>query len=166
MIHLFTKVPSRIKYAVTVAGLMILLGTVFYHYVENFAWVDSFYFSTIVLTTVGLGDFTPVTTIGKIFTSFYALIGISVVLYAVTAFGTYSVESQIYPDVIGKIAKVSARAKNSAKSSKIATEVHELAAKMDEKIKELEKEDLEIERLEKQNHKYHNENYKHEKYQY
>lgn len=166
MIQLVTKLPSKIKYAITIAGIMILIGTIFYHYFEKFNWIDSFYFSTIVLTTVGLGDLTPVTTTGKIFTSFYALIGISVVLYAVTAFGTYSVESQIYPDVIEKIAKVSSRAKQNAKSSKLATEVHELAAKMDKKIKELEKEDKKIEKLEKQNHKYYNESYKHDKYHY
>ncbi len=166
MIHLITKLPSRIKYALTVAGLMILIGTIFYHYVEHFNWVDSFYFSTIILTTVGLGDFAPVTVIGKLFTSIYALLGISVVLYAVTAFGTYSVESQIYPDVLGKIAKVSSRAKQSAKSSKLANEVHELAAKMDAKIKELENEDLEIERLERENHKYAHEKYSSDKYKH
>lgn len=157
MIHLITRLPSRIKYAVTVAILMIFIGTIFYHYTEHFGWVDSFYFSTIILTTVGLGDFAPVTVLGKLFTSIYALLGISVVLYAVTAFGTYTVESQIYPDVLGKIAKVSTRAKNSAKSSRLANEMHELAAKMDEKMKELEQEDKEIEKELK---------YKNQKYEY
>lgn len=156
MLDIFTKLPSRIKYAVTVAGVMILIGTIFYHFVEHFAWIDAFYFSTIVLTTVGLGDFFPVTVAGKLFTSFYALLGISVVLYAVTAFGAYTVESQLYPDVLGKIAKVSARAKQSAKTSKLADEVHDLAAKMDAKMKELEKEDHEIEKeLKYKNDKYH-----------
>jgi voltage-gated potassium channel len=42
--------------------------------------VDAFYFSVTTLTTVGLGDLTPKTTIGKLFTVAYIFAGLSIIL--------------------------------------------------------------------------------------
>lgn len=53
-------------------------GTVFYHNVEGLEIVDAIYLSAMTLTTVGYGDFTPQTDVGKLFTSVYALLGICV----------------------------------------------------------------------------------------
>ena len=68
-------------------GLLVLgllgSGTIFYMIVEDWSFVDSLYFSTIVLTTVGLGD-VPASDLGKLFTAVYALVGIGVLV----AFGT------------------------------------------------------------------------------
>ena len=36
--------------------LTIGVGSVFYHFIENWSWIDSIYFSVITLTTVGYGD--------------------------------------------------------------------------------------------------------------
>ncbi|MCT4638656.1 MAG: potassium channel family protein [Bacteroidales bacterium] len=62
------------------AGLTVLSGTIIYHYVEGWRWIDSFYFSVITLTTVGYGDLSPQTDFGKIFTTFYVIIGIGILL--------------------------------------------------------------------------------------
>lgn len=74
------KVPSKPKIApiVTAAVLTLLVGTIFYHYVEDFRWVDSVYFCVITLTTIGYGDIVPTTDAGKIFTIFYVIFGISI----------------------------------------------------------------------------------------
>lgn len=58
---------------------VITIGTVFYHFVEKLSWVDAYYFSVITLATVGYGDITPHTDIGKIFTTFYVLCGIGII---------------------------------------------------------------------------------------
>ncbi|HXE10273.1 MAG TPA: potassium channel family protein [Verrucomicrobiae bacterium] len=55
------------------------LGTVVYHFVEHFKWVDAYYFSVITLATVGYGDLVPHTTFGKLFTTFYIFIGVGIV---------------------------------------------------------------------------------------
>lgn len=68
------------------AGLMIVSGTVVYHFVEKFPWVDAYYFSVVTLATVGYGDFTPHTTFGKLFTTFYILVGVGII----TTFISYS----------------------------------------------------------------------------
>jgi len=62
------------------AASTLLIGTTFYHYIEKWAWIDSLYFSTITLTTIGYGDFVPTTPLSKIFTIFYIIIGIGIIL--------------------------------------------------------------------------------------
>ena len=59
-------------------GGILLVGTVFYHLVEGWSWLDSFYFSVITLSTVGYGDFSPTMTISKLFTVVYIFLGISI----------------------------------------------------------------------------------------
>jgi len=55
------------------------LGTVVYRILEDWSWVDAFYFSSVTLTTVGFGDLTPTTTASKLFTVFYIFTGISLI---------------------------------------------------------------------------------------
>lgn len=58
----------------------LAVGTVCYHYIEGWTWLDALYFSTITLTTIGYGDFSPVTELGKVFTIFYIIIGVGLIL--------------------------------------------------------------------------------------
>ena len=61
--------------------LIILgIGTVAYHHLEGWAWIDCFYFSVITLTTIGYGDFSPQTVGGKLFTIGYIVIGLGMIL--------------------------------------------------------------------------------------
>jgi voltage-gated potassium channel len=61
--------------------LVTLLGrTLFYSTVEGWSVVDALYFSVTTLTTVGLGDLAPKTTLGKIFTVIYIFAGLSIIV--------------------------------------------------------------------------------------
>jgi TRAP-type C4-dicarboxylate transport system permease small subunit len=70
------------KYRPIVVAFFVLLvtGTVIFHFLEGWKWLDAFYFSVITLATVGYGDFTPKTDLGKIFTMFYIISGIGIFL--------------------------------------------------------------------------------------
>ncbi|MCH2655180.1 MAG: potassium channel family protein [Flavobacteriales bacterium] len=61
-------------------NFFIVLGTIVYHYIEGWSWLDTLYFSLITLTTIGYGDFSPQTDLGKIFTLLYIVIGVALIL--------------------------------------------------------------------------------------
>lgn len=72
----------------TVAGafvVAIIAGTVGYHIVEGWGFMDSLYMTVITLATVGYGETHPLTPGGRIFTIFLILGGVATVTYA---FGT------------------------------------------------------------------------------
>jgi voltage-gated potassium channel Kch len=74
---------------------MILFGTVTYHFLEGWSWVDSVYFSVVTLTTVGFGDFAPQTDAGKIFTIFYIVMGIGMILgFINTLYNHYKIQRE------------------------------------------------------------------------
>jgi voltage-gated potassium channel len=82
--------------------VILLVGTFFYHKVENWSWLDSFYFSSISLTTVGYGDLTPKTDIGKIFTVFYIFSGVGVILGFISSVASKAHEKSFSEDLIDK----------------------------------------------------------------
>lgn len=59
--------------------LIVGFGGFFYHRVEGWSLLDAYYFTIITLTTIGYGDFSPQTNLGKIFTIFYVLIGLGII---------------------------------------------------------------------------------------
>jgi hypothetical protein len=65
--------------------LLLAVGSVFYWQVEGWSLFDSLYFCVITLCTVGYGDFTPQTTLGRGFTIIYVLLGIGLIV----AFASY-----------------------------------------------------------------------------
>src|SRR5262245_59515178 len=61
------------------AALLLLGGAVFYTPVEHWSVLIAIYFCVITLGTVGYGDITPTTDLGKLFTIFYITIGLGIV---------------------------------------------------------------------------------------
>lgn len=76
------KHPVWKKYAyhflAVAAVLVLVVGTVAYHYIEGWSWVDSFYFSAVAGSTVGFGDLAPSTDGSKLFTVFYIFSSIAI----------------------------------------------------------------------------------------
>jgi hypothetical protein len=62
------------------AAAFLLIGTVAYHWLEGWTYLDALYFCVISLATVGYGDLTPTTPQAKLFTIIYVINGITVLL--------------------------------------------------------------------------------------
>ena len=75
----WTMGPQAYRILSSAAVGLLALGTVVYHWLEDWSWIDSFYFSTIAVTTVGFGDLVPTTNSAKLFTVFYVIGGIGIV---------------------------------------------------------------------------------------
>lgn len=73
--------------------LILLIGMFFYGTVEHWSRLDSIYFSIVTLTTVGFGDFSPQTDSGKVFTIFYLLIGIGILLALIAVIADHAMKN-------------------------------------------------------------------------
>lgn len=69
---------------VLVYVLLLVGGVYLYHQVEGWGYLDSAYFLVITATTIGYGDLTPQTDLGKIITMVYSFIGIVFVFYLIS----------------------------------------------------------------------------------
>ncbi|MBU1915335.1 MAG: potassium channel family protein [Thermoplasmatota archaeon] len=79
-LNIFGWTNLRLQMIVAFSALtgLIVLGTIVYHQMEHWNWVSSFYFSVCTITTVGYGDLTPTTDASRLFTAFYALVGVGI----------------------------------------------------------------------------------------
>ncbi|MEP2530502.1 potassium channel family protein [Shimia sp.] len=73
---------------------VIVGGTVFFHIVEGWSWVDSYFFSVVTLSTVGYGSFVPVTTLGKIGTTIYIFLGLGIFAFVIQQIGHIAAEKR------------------------------------------------------------------------
>lgn len=76
---------KRVIFALIVLAIFMLSGTVFFNQVERWSLVDSFYFTTITMTTIGYGDLSPTTDISKIFTAVFSIFGVAAMFFLMTS---------------------------------------------------------------------------------
>ena len=68
----------KFKAGFALAIAILLSGTVFYRTVEGWSWTDSIYFASTTISTVGAGELSPETDLGKVFTVIYIFVGVGV----------------------------------------------------------------------------------------
>lgn len=81
----------KIKIEIFVAATTLLgwmaIGTIVFHRLESWNWIQSFYFSVVTITTVGYGDFTPTNDLSRLFAAIYILVGVSIGLVTLSMIG-------------------------------------------------------------------------------
>ncbi|MBI4360618.1 two pore domain potassium channel family protein [Candidatus Micrarchaeota archaeon] len=89
------QTPVKVAYVMAVVIATISGGAAFFHAVEGWSWVDSFYFATATLTTVGYGDVVPTHDASKLFAIPFMLFGIGIMLYSFRIMGDHVVEKRL-----------------------------------------------------------------------
>jgi voltage-gated potassium channel len=74
--YLRALVSSEFRPVLGMVAITLSVGTIFYRIVEGWSVLDALYFSVVTLATIGFGDLSPATRIGKIFTIFYVFVGV------------------------------------------------------------------------------------------
>lgn len=67
-----------------VMAVVIGIGTLSYHWMEEWSIVNAAYFSVVSLLTVGYGDYVPTSDGAKLFTIAYLLTGVGIIASAAT----------------------------------------------------------------------------------
>lgn len=78
---------QSVRIAIWAIVFLLLAGTVFFHQIEGWRWVDSFYFTGVSLLTIGYGDLTPTHDISKILTVILGFGAISTAFFAFSTIG-------------------------------------------------------------------------------
>lgn len=73
---------------------ILSLGTVFFHYVEGWSWLDSYFFTVVTISTVGYGSLVPATALGKIGTTFFIFVGLGIFAVAIQQFALYHMQKR------------------------------------------------------------------------
>ena len=74
--------PLKARFFMLVVVIIILMA------------IDSFYFSSISLSTRGYGELHPTTVVSKLFTVFYLFIGVTFLLYTLSSLISYFMKYQ------------------------------------------------------------------------
>lgn len=102
---------EHVEYHRKIISVLIIIlailfgGASFYYYVEQWSFLDALYFSTTTMTTVGYGDLTPKTDVGKLFTIIYIFLGVGIVLYSLSLFAAHFVKrrEEFWLERLGRI---------------------------------------------------------------
>ena len=79
---------------------LISVGTLGFYFIGGDEWslIDSFYMTIFTITTVGFGEVHPLNDLGRLWTSFIIVFGVSGFLYMLSEIGAELVEFRVYKE--------------------------------------------------------------------
>ena len=90
-----------IRSAILAVLIAVAIGATIFHVIEGWSILDSLYVTVQTLTTVGFGDVVPSTRLGRAFATIFMLVGVGIVLYALTTTVQSVVQLQLV-DALGQ----------------------------------------------------------------
>ncbi len=94
-IHEFFESARRRKWAISYIMALTCLSTLLFSFIEKHSLFDAFYWTITVFSTVGFGDITPHTMLGKFLFIFDAISGITTYIYLITSWQTSVIEARL-----------------------------------------------------------------------
>lgn len=110
------KIRWHLVLTLGVFFLAVIGGALIYYNLEGWDFLNSLYFVVVTVTTIGYGDFTPQTVLGKAFTMFFAFFGVATALYVFS-----TINSAIFRKHVGR--QVSELKRNIKKDTEIKEKV-------------------------------------------
>ena len=94
---MFSRKSSKF---LTYFTILISVGTLGFYVIGGDEWslIDSFYMTIITMTTVGFGEVHPLSDLGRLWTSFVIVFGVSGFLYMLSEIGAELVEFRVYKE--------------------------------------------------------------------
>jgi voltage-gated potassium channel len=86
---------SKIKMALIILLTIFIIGTVGFHFIEGWSFIDALYTTIATLSTVGYGDFAPETTAGKFFTILIIIFGVGTMFYSLVLMAETFIEARV-----------------------------------------------------------------------
>ena len=88
------QTQKLIRLAVSVF-LILLVGTLGYHTIEGWSFLDGFYMTVITITTIGFGEIHPLTQEGRVFTLILIVSGLGIVGHTIVAASRWLIEGEV-----------------------------------------------------------------------
>lgn len=85
----------KLRLALIILFTVLITGTLGFYFIEGWSLIDSFYTTVTTMATVGYGDFTPRTSIGKIFTIAVIVFGVGTMLYSFSLITEIIIEGRL-----------------------------------------------------------------------
>lgn len=94
-VHRARRNRVRLRLGLLAVVSAVGVGTVIFHVLEGWSILDSLYVTAQTLTTVGFGDLAPRTNQGRAFATVFMMVGVGIVLYALTSAVQSIVQSEL-----------------------------------------------------------------------
>lgn len=85
----------RLRWALGIFLVVLVGGTIGYHYIEGWTWLDAFWMVVITLTTIGYGETHPLSEAGRMFTLVMIVMGVGLSAYTVGQLTRYIVDGEL-----------------------------------------------------------------------
>lgn len=88
------QIQRRLRRGLVILASIVAAGTVGYTLIEGWSLTDAIYMTMITISTVGYGEVHPLSTIGRIFSIFLIVGGVSGALFVLSALVEYAMEGR------------------------------------------------------------------------
>lgn len=90
-----TAVADRLKLVVFLLSLIFIIGTLGFHFIEEWGILDSLFMTLITITTIGYREIYPLSDYGKIFDIFLIVMGVGTAAYGFASLAQFIVEGEV-----------------------------------------------------------------------
>ncbi|TAE70716.1 MAG: potassium channel protein [Bacteroidetes bacterium] len=86
---------NRLFWAIGLFSFSLFFGTIMFHTIEKWTWLEAFYMTVITIGTVGFQEVHPLSNEGRIFTSFFIIVNFAIFAFFTSVITSYLIEGEL-----------------------------------------------------------------------